>query len=299
MGLSMVEYKGWKRNIQLENNEIELVITLEVGPRILRCGFKGERNLMAEIPEQVGGAGEPLWRIRGGHRLWVAPEHKPRTYELDNEPVEFEELDGGVRVIQKPGPLTGIQKRMEIRLSQDKNEVEVLHTLINRGDRPVQCAAWALSVMTPKGLAVLPLPEVVAHDERVLPNQNWSLWGYTDLSDPRYTIGSSYVLIRQDPERGPTKFGLAEREGWMGYWVDGYLFIKQFQRSAGVHPDGDVNCEVYTDENILELETLGPLVELAPGQEVRHEERWTLFRGVPECRSEKDVQAHCAPLARL
>ena len=47
------------------------------------------------------------------------------------------------------------------------------------------------------------------------------------------------------------------------------------------YPDGGVNFETYTDARFLELESLSPLVSLAPGASVVHTETWTLEDGVP------------------
>ena len=100
------------------------------------------------------------------------------------------------------------------------------------------------------------------------------------MTDPRLKFNPRFVLVKQDPRRGPFKLGLSQREGWVAYLRDGNLFVKEFARKDGaVYPDGDVNFEVYTDENLLELETMGPLVMLKPGRSTRNEERWTLFKG--------------------
>ena len=99
------------------------------------------------------------------------------------------------------------------------------------------------------------------------------------MTDPRLKLGPRFLLLRQDPRRGPFKLGMAQRQGWAAYLKGDVLFIKHFARiESSVYPDNDVNFEVYTDENILELETLGPLVTLKPGQSVQHEERWLLAK---------------------
>lgn len=299
MQVDIVEYAGWKRNVRVSNGRLELIVTLDVGPRILHFGACGGANLFAVFPEQLGRKARGKWMLWGGHRLWVAPEHKPRTYELDNGPVSFEKIRGGVRAIAPAGPLTGLRKSIEIRFDDRSNGVEVAHTLTNTSRRPAECAPWALSVMAPRGLAIIPLPPVVSHDDRVTPNQNWSLWSYTDLSDPRIRIGSNYVLIRQDPRRGSTKLGLAQREGWVAYLRRGDLFVKLFDRDdRRMYPDGNVNLEVYTDRRILELETLAPLAVLKPGASATHKERWHLFQEVPACASERDVLKHIAPITK-
>lgn len=295
--MEFVEFNGWKNNVRLANGEVELIVTKDVGPRIIRFAFIGEKNLFAEIEGQQGGSGEEEWMIRGGHRFWVAPEEKPKTYELDNSPIEVEKIPNGLRTLQPPGPLSSIRKTMEISLAESANKVTVVHILTNMGDKPAELAPWALSVMAVNGMAVIPLPEKIRHTDRLTHNQEWSLWGYTDFSDPRWTLGSSYIFFRQDTKRGPNKLGMAHREGWVAYLLDRYLFVKRFSRTKGAaYPDGGMNFETFSNEEFLELESLGPLVTLAPGESTTHEERWSLHKNIPACKSDADVETNIIPV---
>lgn len=302
--IETVPYRGWKRNIRLANRDVELIVTREVGPRIIRFGFIGARNLFGELTEQAGGTGEKEWMIRGGHRLWIAPEEKPKSYELDNQPVNIRILPdgfaarrmgnkaGGIRAIQEPGPISRVQKSMDIILADGRNEATVVHRLTNAGRRAVTLAPWALTVMAKRGTAIIPLPKKIPHTARLTHNQNWSLWGYTDFSDPRWTLGARYILFRQDPRRGPNKLGIAQREGWVAYQLNDCLFIKRFDRIPGaVYPDSDVNFETFSNQQILELESLGPLTTLRPGQTATHTETWSLHGGIKPCRTEADIAA--------
>ena len=300
MNIATVPYHGWKHNTRLSNEEVELIITQDVGPRILRFGFIGEENIFGEIQAQSGGSNEKEWMIRGGHRLWIAPEEKPKSYELDNSPVDIEETENGIKTIQPVGPLTGVQKSMQISLADQANEVIVLHRLTNMNKTPVELAPWALTVMGLQGMAIIPLPGKIPHTDRLTHNQGWSLWGYTDLSDPRWTIGSKYLFFRQDPERGPNKLGIAHSEGWAAYLRNSTLFIKRFKRiDNAVYPDGGVNFETFSNQEILEMESIGPLVTLAPGKSAVHQEIWSLHRNIPECQSESDVDDVIVPLVSL
>ncbi len=297
MTLERVEYKGWAENVRLANSEVELIITQSVGPRIARFAFIGQKNVFGEIPAQMGGSGEDEWMIRGGHRLWIAPEEQPKTYELDNTPITIEDTLGGVRTDQAPGTVTGVAKSMDVSLSADSNDVTIRHTLTNKSDQPIELAPWALTVMCLNGMAVIPLPEKIAHTDRLTHNQEWSVWGYTDFTDPRWTLGSRYMMFRQDPARGPNKLGIAHREGWVGYLTDGFLFVKRFDFVDGAtYPDGGVNFETFSNEEILELESLGQLVSVAPGDSTAFEERWSLYKGLPECKTEADIEQFVLPL---
>ncbi len=300
MHVETIAYRGWKHNIRLSNSQVELVVTQDVGPRIVRFGFIGAQNVFGEMPEQMGGVGEKKWMIRGGHRLWVAPEETPKSYELDNAPLEIHKITGGIRTIQAPGPCSHVQKTMDITLADHRNEVAIVHRLTNRGRRAITLAPWALTVMAKCGMAIIPLPKKVVPVVLLTNSQNWSLWDYTDLSDSRWTIGKKYILFRQDPSRRPNKIGIAHREGWVAYLRAGLLFVKRFKRIPGaIYPDSDVNFETYANQRILELESLGPLITLATGQTVAHTEKWSLHRGIRACRTEADIDKYVVPLAKL
>jgi hypothetical protein len=297
--IETVKYHGWKRNIRLSNGQVELIVTADIGPRILRFGFIGGENAFGELPKQMGGAGEKEWMIRGGHRLWVAPEAKPKTYELDNKPIAIKSISGGIRTVQAPGTLAHIRKTMDITLADRRNEVIIVHRLTNKGRKAVSLAPWALTVMAKRGTAIIPLPKKLSHAGLLINNQNWSLWGYTDLSDPRWMIGPRYIRFRQDPRRDANKLGIAHREEWVAYLRNGLLFIKKFKRLPGaVYPDCNVNFETFSNQDILELESLGPLVTLRPGQTVAHTEKWALHRGTKNCRTEADIDKHVGRLAK-
>ncbi|MCL1887683.1 MAG: DUF4380 domain-containing protein [Kiritimatiellaeota bacterium] len=292
-----ITFNGWNC-IRLANGKVELIITRDVGPRVARFAFIKGKNVFAEVVGQQGGQGEDEYRVRGGHRFWIAPESMPWSYELDNVPYEAAtKIKDGVRVRQAPGPVTKIAKQMDITLDPVEAKVKIRHTLTNRGKKAALCAPWALSVMAQKGQAIIPLPAKIAHTDRLTHNQQWSLWGYSDFSDPRWSFIPGYIFLRQDPKRGPTKIGIAHEEKWVAYQTNGDLFVKHFDFKPGAkYPDGGCSFESFTHQEFLELESLGPLVELAPGASVKHDECWELFAGVPLCKSSADVDKHVRPL---
>jgi len=288
--IEKVAYAGWANNLRISNGEVELVATLDVGPRIIRFGFVGGPNVFKEYTEQLGKTGEKDWQIRGGHRLWVAPEDEKRTYFPDNAPVQFQER--AARVILTPPPETpwGLQKEIEIVLAPSGSRVDVLHRIRNVGKEPTTLAPWALSVMAPGGVEVIPLPPKQPHPQALLPNQVLVLWPYFDFTDPRYTFGQQVILLRQDAKLGPTKIGLRHTLGWAAYANRGCLFIKRFQHLPDrTYPDFGVNYETFTNQDMLEMETLGPLVTLKPGEQVLHSETWELRRFTATIQNERDA----------
>jgi len=295
--LERIDYHGWPNSIRLSNGLVELVLLTDVGPRVIRFGFPGGANAFKEYEQMRGQRGGQEWRIYGGHRLWCAPEDPVRTYCPDNAPVAVLELPHGVRAVQPTEPETGLQKEMDIWLDPQQAQAFVTHRLRNNGQRTLELATWAISVMAPGGTAVLPLPPRGTHPEQLLPTGRLILWAYTDMTDPRWTWGQRYVLLRQVPGAAtPQKAGALVPDAWAAYARDGQLFVVHADYTEDVpYPDLGCNMELWTDAEMLELETLGPLVRLEPDHVVEHVERWFLFDRVPTPQSEADVEGHIWP----
>jgi len=298
--MEKVSYRGWPNCYRLSNGLVDLVVTSDVGPRIIRFGFLNQVNEFKEYDAMMGLTGGDEWRIYGGHRLWHAPEATPRTYYPDNEPVRVEEHPGFVRLIQPTETTTGIQKELDIHLWSDSAHAKVVHRLRNHNLWAVELAPWALTVMAPGGKIIIPLPPRGSHPEHLLPVNTLTLWAYTDLSDPRWTWGRKYILLRQDPAATtPQKIGAMVPDGWVAYANRGHLFVKKFSHvPEATYPDFGCSVETFTNADMLEVETVAPLVNLQPGTTVEHVEDWFLFDNVPVPQDDADVDRHVLPLVR-
>ena len=296
-------FRGWPNCYRVSNGTVEFIATTDVGPRIMSFGFVGGSNVFFVRDDFAGQTGGAEWKNYGGHRVWHAPEDKVRTYEPDNSAVEATVIANGLLLTMPPGPLSGIQKAIQITLDPATSEVLVRHRLRNTGAWPVELAPWAISVMAPGGFAIAPLPTAF-HPDRLLPNRALTLWPYTDMRDDRWLWGTDYVLLQQkavaDPARDRTKVGINNTLGWAAYYLKGNLFIKRFTPVEGArYPDFNSSLEVFSNSRMLELETLAPLTVLQPGATVEHDERWELHRDIQLEFSEDDVRATVEPLARM
>ncbi len=299
--IKKVAYRGWKNCCRISNGKVELIVTTDVGPRVIRFGSIGGQNLFKEYAAFLGKRGGKKWVNYGGHRLWHAPEDEKRTYCPDNSPVTVEQCAGQVRFIQPVETMTGIQKEIDIKLAPNCACVNVVHRLRNTGAWPVELAPWALSVMAPGGTCVIPLPARGTHPKDLLPGNMLTLWRYTDMSDRRWTWGRKYILLRQDtsPKSTPQKFGALVTDGWAGYALNGQLFVKKFACVAGAsYADYGCNFETFTNHEMLEVETLGAFTKIEPGQVVEHAETWSLFDNVPAPECDRDVDRHISPLIK-
>jgi hypothetical protein len=298
--IEKTDFRGWPNSYRVTNGIIELVATTDIGPRIMSFGFVGGANLFFVREDFAGQTGGAEWKNYGGHRVWHAPEDKVRTYEPDNTPIQARTIEHGLVLTMPPGPISGIQKELEVTMDPAAARVRVVHRLRNTGAWPVELAPWAISVMAPGGFGIAPLPTAF-HPDRLLPNRTLVLWPYTDLRDDRWLWGTDYVLLRQKVVTGQerTKVGINGNLGWGAYYLRPYLFIKRYDYVEGAtYPDGGSALELFSNNRMLELETLAPLTTLAPGATVSHEERWELHKDIDLAFSEEDVRAKVEPLAR-
>jgi len=273
---------GWSECYRISNGDVELIVTSDVGPRVIRYGFAGGPNLFLEIENQLGCAGEPDFQPRGGHRLWSAPEQFPRTYYPDNEPVTVEVTGGMLRAEAPVQRATGLKKQILLRMAATGSAVSVIHVIENTLAWPIEVSAWALTMMAPGGTGISGFPPRGTHPEVLAPTHPLVLWAFTDLSDPRWSFTAKYMILRQDAARpAPTKLGHFNPRTWGAYLLGGQLFIKRFDAPAGrAYPDLGCSYETFANGDTLELETLSPLTRLEPGARLEHVERWSLHRGV-------------------
>ncbi len=293
--IERIEYRGWKNCWRLSDGAVDLVVTSDVGPRIIRFGFTGGENMFKESEAEAGKTGGAEWRSYGGHRLWHAPESVPRTYWPDNTAVTAEKRGEWLVVTAQVEGNTGIRKEVRVRLtaaSAGEGRAEIVHVLHNENLWAVELAPWAITVMAEGGTAVMPLPPRGRHEDNLLPTCSMAMWAYVNMSDPRWSWLEKHVLLRQDVKaKGPQKIGLRSPAGWLAYAVKGNLFIKKAAFSEGAaYPDMGSNIECFTNPDMLELETLGPLCRIEPKASVEHREEWALIRGVKQPAGDADVE---------
>lgn len=298
MTVSVIPYGGWQNCLRIANAEIELIITLDVGPRIIRLGFIGGSNEFAEYPDQAGLVGGTTYRSYGGHRLWAAPETKGWTDHPDNNPVEWKEKDDNIILTAPIEQGTKLQKEFDIYLDPNRNCVRIIHKITNCSKAPIKLAPWAVSVMAPGGRAIIPQEPFIPHADRVLPVRPLVLWSYTQMRDLRWTWGNRFIQLLQDSNaKSPQKFGALVTKGWTAYANSDRVFIKRFQYDAKeTYPDFGCNVEFFTNIRMLEIESLGPLITLKPQAYTIHREEWYLFRNVEIGEMEESIEQTLVPL---
>jgi hypothetical protein len=261
-----------------------------VGPRIIYCGAAGPNgNVFHEFPDQQGKTGSPEWLNYGGHRLWHSPQEGYRPNQPDNDPVPYEIKDKTLVLTCHEEKATKVQKEIGISLAPDEPRVRIRHRIYNRGLWPIKLAAWALSVMREGGVEILPVPQ---EDTRFMPNYAICCWPWTRLNDKRFTFGEKYMILRHDSaDEKWFKLGYRNTEGWGAYLTGGSMFVKIAPLVKGEeYPDYGSSFVTYADNLFVELESLGPLKTIEPGDYTEHVEDWYVFENIPIPSTENEIE---------
>lgn len=267
------------RTLELTDGKIEVGVTLDVGPRIIKLNKIGSESIMYEdIAESVTrdvseeyGEGK-MWRIFGGHRIWLSPEDNT-TYYPDCTPVEYEITASGAVFTPKAWTERGVAPSLEIVL-RGNGELDVIMRMKNISGETRRLCVWALTVLKVGSVVTVPLS---TEDTGFLANRNIVLWHYNDIHDSRFTLENDKFILRGTPEaEGPFKVGTWLKHVKAEYRYKDTVLIKETEGLPGDAPDFTCNMETYTNRYIHEVETLSPIRDIADGETLVHIEKWTV-----------------------
>lgn len=282
------EYLDYGKVLSLSNGVIEALVTVDVGPRIIRFGFVDGQNIMCDNRSVMApkedrefcdffGEGKK-WEILGGHRIWTSPESYPHSYYPDLDTVKYEITEHGAVFTPNPEKENGRQKQLEIKMDPDDANMYVTMRVTNIADKPQKFAIWGLTVSATDGTLIMPMN---SNDTGLLHNRNISVWPYTNLADPRVYFGKNYVTLHQDKNNAQSfklGFGLNNAEAY--YCLGEDVFRKSYDTNheTEVYPDNDCSFETFTNNGFIEVESLSPLKLVSPNETVELTEHWSMHK---------------------
>lgn len=280
--LKRIDFMGFKGALELNNGIVKLIVSVDVGPRVLFYGFVNGQNFFHIFADQSAPINDDQWHSYGGHRLWYAPETAARTYYPDNAPVDWT-FENNTLTLNCPDETSRwLGKKIQITMDENSTRVQVDHVLKNIGMWPLKVSLWSISVMAPGGTLKVPQTPYIPHGggsgETFAPGRSIVLWPFTPMDDPRFCWGSKFVEMRQDNQYdSKLKFGMLNEQKYALYELNGEVFRKEFDCFADqTYPDMNCNCEFFTMPDFLEVESLSPMLELVEGQSATHTEVWSL-----------------------
>jgi len=255
----------------IENDFLRLEYLTTTGPRIIGLYAKGvDGNLFAETLDVHWGTPHGEFYLRGGHRLWTAPEDT--FYTCPEEGLRV--IEGDDIILRSPVDASGLEKEIAFRL--DGSCVHLSQKVTWHGDAPITLSPWGITQLRLGGMGILPL-SIEANG--FAPNRNLVLWPYTNLKDERLELHDDFMLLHGKSSEKALKIGNRNTRGWIACALGDALFVKRFDIEDGALPDLSSNVEAYVKDVCLELETLGTLKILTTGESVTLNETWEVIVG--------------------
>jgi hypothetical protein len=281
-----ISYKGWRDCICLDNGVIRAIVVPAIG-RVMQLSRKGdEAGCFWENPVLVGRLHETSsdeWINFGGDKSWPAPQAEwprrqgrdwPPPVGFDARPMRAEVQGWSVVLTSEIDPGYGIQQVRRVELDAEAPVMRICTEFHKLSGSPMRVAVWTITQLRePELLAVreAKLSAFAGGFDRQLPTEPWKL-----------QRGDGVLSFARHPRRC-TKAGV---ETAAMVWVGKNSMVRIESRSdegdeARIFPEGGCRSEIYTNPDPLayvELETLGPLVELKPGDST---ERTAIYTVLP------------------
>ncbi len=289
-------HRGWTDSLALSNGLVEAVVVPAVG-RVMQFRFVGEEGVFWENPTLPGrpapflaGHFDPKkfqsaeWLNLGGDKSWPAPEADWPEFTgrhswcpppaFDGMPWQARVEGSEVEMVSPADPCYGLRVRRRVRFEPGQPVMTVVTRFERVSGAPARIGIWTVTQLREPAAVVVPRVRGSALAEgHVLlgPNQR----------PPSLRVGPEFLVLRRDARAGYKIGSDAGALLWLG---EKHACRIDSPRIVGAdYPDKGSSAEVWTNPDPLpyvELEMLGPLRALGPGETLSQTNRYTLLRRV-------------------
>lgn len=269
------QYEGFA-GFWLENDRAEAFAMAAPYPRVLAFRLKGGEN-----PLHVSREYEYI-----GVRSWFfEPTQIPESGLPALQPATAEMTGArSVRLIAAPDDSSGLQLTMEIALDSERPVLRIRHGFKNMRAEKRRIAGWALNVIRPDaGVGVTPW--------RTEGRRSLLFWPSTDPNEIGIQLGPRALALdyRIEPQNGWQKVGTNSDAGWIAFvWNEtalkstvAHVANAEYPENGGTVTMFNSTPEVFDGKpRFGEIENVGPLSELMPGNTLWMEQELELFSGI-------------------
>lgn len=282
--VSQIAYAG-RSAYRLTDGKSEAVVVPSLG-RVMRWGRVGGPNLLwnASAPPKASDA----WKNYGGDKTWLSPQSSWKVlHGNDNWPPDpaFDGTShtasvlsgGGLKLVSNVSPRTGV--RLERLMSFNaKGEFTIEQTAIKTAGAPIRVGLWSISQSDAPDAVFIPASPTSPYRD-----------GFYKFAGGNFAVQSASIrndVFALSPRGtgGGTKFGVDAPVSSIVAVKNGLAWLEQSAKPAGQYPDGADGAgfptEIYVNgdpkANYVELELLGPLVNLFAGMKMTHTVKWSL-----------------------
>ena len=239
----------------LQNGDRTMVIDAAKGGKILSLKY-GEREVISQL----------RWPEAFGSTFWTSPQKEwnwPPVPEYDKRSYTVEQKDGVLTLTSEVSERMKYRIRKAFAVDERDGAFVITYTIINESDEVRRVAPWEITrVQNEGGLIFFEAPV-----EGITP---------AGLMDFKEAFGAAWY--QTDETNGNRKVN-ADGKGWLAYYCNGLLLVKQFDDLNASQPAPDeAEIQVYVNRGKahIELESQGAYTTLQPKESVNWTVRWYL-----------------------
>lgn len=281
-------WRGWDARV-IRNAVAEVVVVPGIGRVMQFRLLDGREPSGAFWSHPALGPGlapdENGWINFGGDKAWPAPQKEweriagrgwppPATFDAVAHAASAE---GDAIVLTSPvDPAYGIRVRRKIALHPSKAELTIETTYEKVQGPRVRVAVWTITQLDPPQAMVVELPDAPTF-----------AGGYRSLlpAEPRnLSLHGNALTLERDTDAKTMIATESDRLTWRGEDPDPLIVTVENQAPGlpgSIWPEG-VHSQIYTSPDgaqaYVELELIGPLHDLSPGQSASLTSRYTVVR---------------------
>nr|WP_299344112.1 hypothetical protein [Allomuricauda sp.] len=275
------EFFGYPNCIVLQNKTTKVVVDPNVGGRLLYYGQQGNNILFEnrDLDGKLWKEGDPTFEVSGG-RFDIGPAQTTTFRKSFFNTWEAEIRNDTVRLTSPKDHDLGIQLVRDFILDPETSKLTCIQHIKNISNSPKRFAHWSRTFAEGGGICLVPMNP----HSRLPMGYAMYLYGTKTLDfNPKKEENLRLrdgILEFLGPPSNP-KFVMDSNEGWLAYISrDDQLFVKKFEASDdkiyGDMLSNQVSIWYYKNEK-CEIEPIGPLEFIQPGQQISFTEKWWLL----------------------
>lgn len=291
-GVRLVDVSGFQGCVELSNRSTRVILEPTVGGRVLRYKLNGIEALFQD-PALDGVAWDGAANILHppGGRCDIGPEYGG----LPHDELWFGRWTAeviGARSARMTSPTldgSGLQLVREYQLHETGSHLRCVQIMRNRGIAPLHTFHWGRTFAVGDGILLAPLPRRGRFPRGYALGPEPGIVDFLPAPDPNVRICDGVIEFIGAPVQA--KVLLDVDPGWLAYISpQGLLFLKRFPiyplrsygelaaNNASIWYSSKQNTNLWPyEEQVVEIEPIGPLEFLAPGAEASFAEDWWLL----------------------
>lgn len=282
IGARVVAENGYTNCIELANATTRVVLEPNLGGRVLHYQLNGVEVLYQNAshdgrvydPKNTTGLHPP------GGRFDVGPERAvPRhpTLFFGRWTAEITG-DRAARMTSQDDKATGLRLVRDFRLDAEGSHLVCTQTMINVSREKVRTCYWSRTFADDGGITFVPINPQSRYPARYALYTTGDAINFNPMPEPMIRVRDGILEVVGQPTFN--KVAIDASEGWLAHVGHaGVLFVKKFPVDLS-RPYMELaanSVALFYRPAMIELEPIGPMEDLAPGQSASFTEDWWLY----------------------